>query len=115
MARSQKVAAFIVKMATFSPSLVMKKYNSNIDSNNTELTQEQNIKDITKLKMNFSLTENPLLPTQLRELETQFHYHANFHKNKYGIKKYMVYFQSFTNTYAPFDTQSPLYKGIEVA
>lgn len=59
--------------------------------------------------MNFSLTENPLLPTQLRELETQFHYHANFHKNKYGIKKYMVYFQSFTNTYAPFDTLKALY------
>ena len=98
------------KNETFSPSLVMKKkQNSNIDSNNTESTQEQNIKDITKLKMNFSLTENPLLPTQLRELETQFHYHANFHKNKYGIKKYMVYFQSFTNTYAPFDTLKALY------
>ena len=39
----------------------------------------------------------------------QFHYHANFHKNKYGIKKYMVYFQSFTNTYAPFDTLKALY------
>ena len=98
------------KNETFSPSLVMKKkQNSNIDSNNTESTQEQNIKDITKLKMNFSLTENPLLPTQLRELETQFHYHANFHKNKFGIKKYMVYFQSFTNTYAPFDTLKALY------
>ncbi|WP_194146738.1 TIGR01212 family radical SAM protein [Helicobacter bilis] len=91
------------KNETFSPSLVMKKkQDSNIES-------IQDTKDIAKLKMNFSLTENPLLPTQLRELETQFHYHANFHKNKYGIKKYMVYFQSFTNTYAPFDTLKALY------
>lgn len=96
------------KNETFSPSLVMKKKQ---DSNHTESIQKQtyNTKDIAKLKMNFSLTENPLLPTQLRELETQFHYHANFHKNKYGIKKYMVYFQSFTNTYAPFDTLKALY------
>ena len=91
------------KNETFSPSLVMKKKQ---DSNTESI---QDTKDIAKLKMNFSLTQNPLLPTQLRELETQFHYHANFHKNKYGIKKYMVYFQSFTNTYAPFDTLKALY------
>lgn len=111
------------KNETFSPSLVMKKKtdsiesneikhvlnkNSKQDSNNTNQS-EINDKDLMRLKMNFSLTHNPLLPKQLQELETQFYYHANFHKNKYGIQKYMVYFQSFTNTYAPFDTLKALY------
>lgn len=120
------------KNETFSPSLVMKKkqqdsalhsdiqidqtakdyeYMQDSTTQHTTILQPQTntIKNIKRLKMNFSLTHNPLLPTQLQELETQFHYHANFHKNKYGIKKYMVYFQSFTNTYAPFDTLQTLY------
>lgn len=112
------------KNETFSPSLVMKKKTDSIESineikhvlnknstqnSNNIVQSEINNKDIMRLKMNFSLTHNPLLPKQLQELETQFHYHANFHKNKYGIKKYMVYFQSFTNTYAPFDTLKALY------
>lgn len=112
------------KNESFSPSLVMKKKNDLIQSNNetkrdlknsdNELDSnnavfQPNNQDAMRLKMNFSLTHNPLLPKQLQELETQFYYHANFHKNKYGIKKYMVYFQSFTNTYAPFDTLKTLY------
>ena len=104
------------KNETFSPSLVMKKKtdsielsNSNNEKDNAVFQSDVNNKDIMRLKMNFSLTHNPLLPKQLKELETQFHYHANFHKNKYGIKKYMVYFQSFTNTYAPFETLKALY------
>lgn len=107
------------KNETFSPSLVMKKKTDSIDSielsnsnnekDNAVFQSDVNNKDIMRLKMNFSLTHNPLLPKQLKELETQFHYHANFHKNKYGIKKYMVYFQSFTNTYAPFETLKALY------
>lgn len=77
--------------------------DSNMSNNTGILTNPK------KLKMNFSLTSNPLLPMQLKELEEQFFYHANFHKNKFGITKYMVYFQSFTNTYAPFDTLKALY------
>lgn len=106
------------KNETFSPSLVMKK-KQDLDNKATtinsihkgpqQIDSVHKVKDIMRLKMNFSLTENPLLLTQLRELEEQFYYHANFHKNKYGIKKYMVYFQSFTNTYAPFDTLKALY------
>lgn len=111
------------KNETFSPSLVMKKkQDSNIKDSilatNTEENREfrgqqsavlQDTNALSRVKMNFTLTQNPLLSTQLQELETQFYYHANFHKNKYGIKKYMVYFQSFTNTYAPFDTLKTLY------
>ena len=97
------------KNESFSPSLVMKK-NQVVESKSLKNMQDsKDTQDLSRLKMNFSLTNNPLLPKQLQELETQFHYHANFHKNKYGIKKYMVYFQSFTNTYAPFDTLKALY------
>ncbi len=31
-------------------------------------------------------------------------------ENKFGVKKFIVYFQSFTNTYAPFDTLKALYE-----
>ncbi len=61
------------------------------------------------LKMNPKMKENPLLNTQLEQLKAQFKWQSEFHKNKFGIKKYMVYFQSFTNTYAPFDTLKTLY------
>ena len=59
--------------------------------------------------MNFTLTHNPLLEKQLAQLEEQFYWHAEFHERKFGIGKYMVYFQSFTNTYAPFSTLKALY------
>lgn len=59
--------------------------------------------------MNFSLTTNPLLEKQLHQLEEQFYWHSEFHQRKFGVGKYMVYFQSYTNTYAPFDTLKALY------
>ncbi|WP_304366784.1 TIGR01212 family radical SAM protein, partial [uncultured Helicobacter sp.] len=63
----------------------------------------------SQVKMNFSLNSNPLLPKQLKQLEEQFFWHAEFHQRKFGISKYMVYFQSYTNTYAPFETLKTLY------
>lgn len=63
----------------------------------------------SEVKMNFSLTHNPLLQKQLSQLKEQFLWHAEFHKRKFGISKYLIYFQSFTNTYAPFDTLKALY------
>lgn len=84
------------KNESFSPSLAMK--NDSILKN-----------PYKNVKMNFSLTHNPLLPKQLEELEEQFNHHSNYHREKYGIGKYMVYFQSFTNTYAPLDTLKTLY------
>lgn len=59
--------------------------------------------------MNLKLESNPILNKQLEQLESQFHWHADFHKDKFGIAKYMVYFQSYSNTYAPFDTLKALY------
>lgn len=64
---------------------------------------------ISQVKMNFSLTTNPLLEKQLHQLEEQFYWHSEFHQKKFGVGKYMVYFQSYTNTYAPFDTLKALY------
>ncbi|MCI6217225.1 MAG: TIGR01212 family radical SAM protein [Helicobacter sp.] len=67
------------------------------------------ISKASPVKMNFSLTHNPLLPKQLEQLKEQFAWHSNFHNEKFGIGKYLVYFQSYTNTYAPFDTLKALY------
>ena len=64
---------------------------------------------ISQVKMNFSLTTNPLLEKQLHQLEEQFYWHSEFHQRKFSVGKYMVYFQSYTNTYAPFDTLKALY------
>lgn len=62
------------------------------------------------IKMNFSLQENPILSSQLKQLEEQFYWHADFHKEKFSVGKYMIYFQSYTNTYAPFLTLQALYQ-----
>lgn len=59
--------------------------------------------------MNLNLQENPLLDSQIATLKAQFYKHANYHKDKYKITKYMIYFQSFSNTYAPFPTLKRLY------
>lgn len=67
------------------------------------------IDKISQTKMNFSLQHNPLLDKQIQQLEEQFHWHADFHQEKFGVSKYMIYFQSYTNTYAPFDTLKMLY------
>ncbi len=59
--------------------------------------------------MNFTLQHNPILTNQLSQLEEQFYWHADFHKEKFEITKYMMYFQSYSNTYAPFETLQALY------
>lgn len=59
--------------------------------------------------MNFKITENPMLESQVETLKSQFYNNANYHRNKFNIEKYIVYFQSFSNTYAPFATLKRLY------
>lgn len=56
-----------------------------------------------------NLSTNPLLPKQLSQLEEQFLWHTEFHKRKFSVQKYMVYFQSYTNTYAPLETLQALF------
>ncbi|WP_298692306.1 TIGR01212 family radical SAM protein [uncultured Sulfuricurvum sp.] len=53
--------------------------------------------------------ENPHLEQQLRQLEWQFDATSKRLAHEHGAEKYLVYFQSFTNTYAPFATLKALY------
>ncbi len=64
----------------------------------------------TKFKLNPRINENPYLDNQLKQLELQFNATKQRLGNKSGTKKFIVYFQSFTNTYAPFDTLKALYE-----
>ncbi|MDS1315904.1 TIGR01212 family radical SAM protein [Aliarcobacter butzleri] len=64
----------------------------------------------TKFKLNPKISENPYLDNQLKQLEMQFFATKKRLENKFGVKKFIVYFQSFTNTYAPFDTLKALYE-----
>lgn len=75
---------------SFSPSII--KLDKNIST-----------------KMNFEITQNPILDLQVKQLKDQFYWHSDFHKNKFSVKKYMIYFQSYSNTYAPFETLKRLY------
>lgn len=64
----------------------------------------------TKFKLNPKISENPYLENQLKQLEMQFFATKKRLENKFGVKKFIVYFQSFTNTYAPLDTLKALYE-----
>ncbi|MDR1461403.1 MAG: TIGR01212 family radical SAM protein [Campylobacteraceae bacterium] len=61
-------------------------------------------------KLNPNLTENPHLDKQLLQLESQYNRYKKRLAKKFGAKKFIVYFQSFTNTYAPFSTLKALYE-----
>lgn len=80
------------KNESFSPSIV----------------KIENLKPQTT--MNFKLAQNPILDAQLSQLKEQFYWHSDFNKDKFAVKKYMIYFQSYTNTYAPIDTLKALWK-----
>ena len=65
--------------------------------------------DKSKFKLNLQSKENPYLDKQLMQLKMQFEATKERLQNKFGAKKFIVYFQSFTNTYAPLDTLKALY------
>ena len=69
-----------------------------------------NLKSKEKIKLNLKSKSNPLLDRQLQSLEYQFNNTIPFLKKRFKAKKFIVYFQSFTNTYAPFDTLKALYE-----
>lgn len=69
-----------------------------------------NLTDKSKFKLNLQSIENPYLDKQLLQLEFQFNATKQQLENKFGAKKFIVYFQSFTNTYAPLDTLKALYE-----
>ncbi len=69
----------------------------------------EEVKDLKGFHLNLDSKENPFLEKQLLQLEQQFSAISKRQANEYGAKKFLVYFQSFTNTYAPFDTLKALY------
>ncbi|MCX6077670.1 MAG: TIGR01212 family radical SAM protein [Campylobacterales bacterium] len=68
------------------------------------------IQELKGFHLNLHSTENPFLKKQLQQLEIQFNAISKRQKSEYGAQKFIVYFQSFTNTYAPFDTLKALYE-----
>ena len=65
--------------------------------------------DLKGFHLNLKSKSNPNLQKQLEQLEYQFNAISKRQTEEYGAKKFIVYFQSFTNTYAPFDTLKALY------
>ncbi len=66
-------------------------------------------KELKGFYLNLDSKENPYLDKQLSQLESQFKAISKRQKTDYGTEKFIVYFQSFTNTYAPFETLKALY------
>ena len=67
------------------------------------------IQDLKGFHLNLDSKENPFLEKQLLQLEQQFHAISKRQADEYKAEKFLVYFQSFTNTYAPFETLKALY------
>ncbi len=71
-----------------------------------------NLAEKTAKKFYLSPTsvENPLLERQLDQVRDQYKYTRRKLSKKFGAKKFIAYFQSFTNTYAPLETLKALYE-----
>lgn len=69
--------------------------------------------NISKEQKNFRLNPkidiNPYLDLQLLQLENQYTKTKHRLSKKFKSEKFIIYFQSFTNTYAPFLTLKALY------
>ncbi|MGB3960697.1 MAG: TIGR01212 family radical SAM protein [Sulfurimonas sp.] len=77
------------------------------DSFSASTNQVQTLKGF---HLNLNSTTNPYLDKQLQQLSLQFDAISKRQKQEYGAQKFIVYFQSFTNTYAPFETLKALYE-----
>ncbi|MEA2029077.1 MAG: TIGR01212 family radical SAM protein, partial [Campylobacterota bacterium] len=67
-------------------------------------------KNAKKVFLNLDSQENPLLQRQLDELDSQIKATQKYQRENYGTQKFIIYFQAFTNTYAPFETLKVLYE-----
>lgn len=76
------------------------------DSFSASTGQTQELKGF---HLNLNSKTNPNLDKQLAQLEMQFNAISKRQREEYGASKFLVYFQSFTNTYAPFETLKALY------
>ncbi|MFK5937665.1 MAG: TIGR01212 family radical SAM protein [Sulfurimonas sp.] len=68
------------------------------------------VQELKSFHLNLHSKENPYLDKQLGQLKSQFDAISKRQAKEYGAKKFLVYFQSFTNTYAPFETLKALYE-----
>ena len=68
------------------------------------------VQELKSFHLNLDSLENPYLDKQLLQLEQQFSAISKRQAKEYGAEKFLVYFQSFTNTYAPFETLKALYE-----
>ncbi len=66
-------------------------------------------KNADKVFLNLESKSNPILEKQLKELEEQILTTQKHMRREWDSKKFLVYFQAFTNTYAPFETIKALY------
>lgn len=80
------------------------------DSFSPNLGKAQALDHSKKFYLNLESKTNPNLELQLKQLELQFTALSNQMNKKFGAKKFIVYFQSFTNTYAPLETLQALYE-----
>lgn len=60
-------------------------------------------------KLRDDSSANPILEMQLKELEKQYVSYAKILHQEKGAQKFLAYFQSFSNTYAPAETLKKLY------
>jgi radical SAM protein (TIGR01212 family) len=68
------------------------------------------VQELKGFYLNLNSKTNPNLDKQLKQLEMQFNAISKRQREEYGAQKFLVYFQSFTNTYAPFETLKALYE-----
>ncbi len=67
------------------------------------------VQNTGKIFLNLQSKNNPILKKQLQELDEQIVNTREKMRKKWGSQKFLVYFQAFTNTYAPFETLKALY------
>ena len=67
-------------------------------------------KQAKKFYLSSRSTSNPYLDFQLQQVEIQYQKTKLKLQKKFGAKKFIIYFQSFTNTYAPLETLKALYE-----
>lgn len=77
--------------------------NESFSPNLTEKTSK-------KFYLNPNSKDNPILDYQIEQINTQYYNTKRKLAKKFGAKKFLVYFQSFTNTYAPLSTLKALYE-----
>jgi len=77
--------------------------NESFSPNLTEKTSK-------KIYLNPNSKENPILDYQIEQINSQYYTTKKILSKKFKVKKFIVYFQSFTNTYAPISTLKALYE-----